>query len=379
MNCLSCNNKLEIFAKNNKEMYACPFCLSGLLLNESSIKVLKYFCTQEIMSQLISSLLDDSLFDNTKRMLAHQGNLFCPKCKSSMQPYDFNKKLRFSVPRCSSCGSIWVTSMQIPLVSIAFLEDNPDDINFKGTINNVYEALARRNAKKIRSFDEMIAPFIAITGLAPAILAGDTVLSKTPPLVTRSFIVTCFVVFLLQTAVKEMLPLFSLITQRVYQGEWYRLITHAFMHGGIVHLAGNMLFLRIFGKSVEDELGWKKYISLFLLGAVVSGIFFMATTSEKDIPCVGASGAISAVIGAYLILFPKAKLKFYILHPLTLQKLASTYVGSFYYIIFWIVMNAFFGMLQSGSKVVGTAHWGHIGGFIAGVIFVEGYKNLKQG
>ena len=379
MNCPKCNNELEIFARSGKEIYVCPFCLSGLIPDESSIKILKHFCTEEIMSQLILNLLDGSLFDNTKTMLSAEENLACPKCKSYMQHYDFNKKIRFYVNKCINCGSIWLNPMQMPLLSVAFIENNPDDLNFKKTITNLYEVLAKRKAKKVRSFDEIIAPFAVITGLVPAIPLGDNVLTKTKPIATRSLIIVCAVVFILQIAFKEILASFGLYADKVAQGEWYRLITYAFLHGGIFHLLGNMFFLLIFGRTIEDELGWKKYLFLFTLGAVVSGIFIMVTITKKDIPCVGTSGAISAIIGAYLILFPKARLRFNVIHPLTFQKLATTEVSSLYYILSWIIMNIFFGMLQSGSKTVGIAYWGHIGGFIAGVIFIEVYKNLNRG
>lgn len=385
MNCPKCSNELEIFAREGKEIYVCPFCLSALLPEGASVKILKQFCNQEIMSQLISSLLDDSLFDNTKRMLAAEENLACPKCKSYMQQYDFNKKLRFYVNRCISCGAIWLNSMQMPLVSIAFIGNNPDDLNFKKSINNLYEILAKRNTRKVRSFDEIIAPFAVITGLLPAIPVGDNVLNKTKPIATRSLIISCTAIFVLQITFKEILTSFGLYADKVNQGEWHRLITYTFLHGGIFHLLGNMFFLRIFGRSVEDELGWKKYLFLFALGAVASGIFFVATTTKKDIPCVGASGAISAIIGAYFILFPKAKLKFDVyepllfLFPIPIRKITTTQISSMSYILLWIIMNVFFGMLQSGSKTLGIAYWGHIGGFIAGIISIEVYKNFKRG
>lgn len=385
MNCPKCNNELEIFARSGKEIYVCPFCLSGLIPDESSIKILKHFCNEEIMNQLISALLDDALFDNTKTMLSAEENLACPKCKSYMQHYDFNKKIRFYVNKCINCGSIWLNPMQMPLLSVAFIENSPDDLNFKKTITILYEALAKRKAKKIRSFDEIIAPFAAMTGLLPAIPVGDNVLTKTKPIATRSIIIACTAIFVLQIALKEILTSFGLYADKVAQGEWYRLITYAFLHGGVFHLLGNMFFLRIFGRTIEDELGWKKYLSLFTLGAVVSGIFVMATITKKDIPCVGASGAMSAIIGAYLILFPKAKLRFDVYRPLALflpipiQKIATTQIPSTYYILLWIIMNVFFGMLQSGGKSVGIAYWGHIGGFIAGIVFIEVYKNLKRG
>lgn len=378
MNCPQCSNELEIFARDGKEIYVCPVCLSGLIPDESSVKILKHFCSQEILSQLISGLLDNSLFDNAKTMLSCEETFACPKCKSYMRQYDFNKKIRFYVGKCITCGGIWLNPMQMPLLSVAFIENNPEDLNFRRAITNLYEVLAKRKAKKVRPFDEIIAPFAVITGLAPAIPIRDNVLIKTTPIITYSFIVVCAVVFVLQIVFKEMLFSFGLYADKIAQGQWYRLISHIFLHGSIYHLLGNMFFLRIFGRTIEGELGWRKYLSLVVLGAVVSGIFVMATIIKKDIPCVGASGAISAVIGGYLILFPKARLRFNLVHPLTFQRLAVTEVSSVYYILSWIMMNVFLGVLQSGSKAVGIAYWGHIGGFIAGVIFMEAYKNFKR-
>lgn len=384
MQCPKCRTGLEIFTREDKEICVCPSCLSSLLPDESSVKVLKYFCNQEILRQLISNILEDSLFENTKKMLAAEKNLACPKCKSYMREYDFNNKTRFWVNQCVGCQAVWLNPMQAPLVSIAFLGDSPADLDFKKTVTGLYEVIAKKGAKKITTLDEVIAPFAAMTGLLPSIPVGDNVLTKTKPIATQSLIIACTAIFVLQIVFKELLTFFGLYADKVNQGEWYRLITYAFLHGGILHLLGNMFFLRIFGRTVEDELGREKYLSLFILGAVISGMFFMATVSKKDILCVGASGAISAIIGSYLILFPKSKLKFnvyqplFFLVPIPIRKMATTQVSSTYYILSWIIMNMFFGMLQSGSETVGIAYWGHIGGFVAGIIFIEIYKNLKR-
>lgn len=379
MNCPECGNELEILSRNGKEIYVCPACLSGLMQDESSAKVLKYFCTQEIMDKLISAILDDSLFDNAKTMLLAKKDLACPKCKSYMRHYDFNRKIRFYVNKCITCGAIWLNPMQMPLLSIALIENTPEDLAFKNTVTALYDVLAKKKARRVRPFDEVIAPFAVITGLAPAIPLGDNMLTKTKPIATGGLIIACAAGFVLQVAFKDVVTSFGLYAGKTTQGQWHRLITYAFLHGGIAHLAGNMFFLRLFGRTMEDELGWKKYLSLFILGSVVSGIFFMATASKKDIPCVGASGAISAIMGAYLILFPKARLRFNLIHPFTLQKITATEISSSYYILSWIIMNLFFGMLSSGGKTTGIAYWGHIGGFIAGVIFIEAHKNLKRG
>ena len=380
MNCPKCAGELEIFTRDGKEIFVCPLCFSALLPDESSVKILKNFCNQEIMRQLISNLLDDSLFDNMKQMLSAEKNLPCPKCKSTLQPYDFNRKIRFSVNRCNDCGSIWINSMQAPLLSIAFLENNPDDLRFKQNIENIYQILAKKRSHKITPLDEIIAPFAVITGLAPAIPVGDNITIKTKPLATWGIIIACVIIFIVQMLVLPTLTSFSLIADRVlHRGEFYRLITYSFLHGGFFHLLFNMIFLRFFGRNVEDELGREKYLYLFTFGAIISGLFFILTTTQKDIPCVGASGAISAVIGAYLILFPKAKIRFNVLHPFTFQKLATTQISSTYYILSWIIMNILFGLLQKASNTMGVAYMGHIGGFIAGIVFIEMYKNFKRG
>ncbi|MEW6008335.1 MAG: rhomboid family intramembrane serine protease [Candidatus Omnitrophota bacterium] len=388
MRCPNCSNELEIFAKESEEVYVCPLCLSVLLLQESSVKILKHFCKQEVLNQLISNILDESVLRNTKEMLKAADNLACPNCKTYTKNYDFNGRLNFFANKCPQCGAIWLNSMQVPLVSIAFIENNPDDLNFKRNINNLYEILVHRRSIKPRSLDEIIAPFLAI----PLSVAGaafpisDNITVKTRSYATKGIIVTCSLIFLLDLLLIDLVPTFSLIADKVLiSREWYRLITNAFLHGGIFHLLGNMWFLWVFGRSVEDRLGWNNYLFLFVLGAIFSAVLFIATTNNKSIPCVGASGTISAIIGAYLILFPKAKLRFDIYRPLSvflpvpIQKIATTQISSMYYVLFWIIMNVFFAMLQSGSKTVGIAYWGHIGGFIAGIIFTEVYKNFRPG
>jgi len=139
-----------------------------------------------------------------------------------------------------------------------------------------------------------------------------------------------------------------------------------------------MWFLWLFGRTVEDKTGWKNYLLLFTASAILSATLFISTAADKTIPCVGASGAISGVIGAYLILFPKAKIRFHIFGKLGTYR-TTTFVPAWVYILIWLGLNVAYGILQSGSQAVAVAYWGHIGGFIAGVIFAELYKNLKQG
>lgn len=245
MNCPKCSGKLEIFAHEGEEIYVCPVCLAALVPEESSPKILKYFCKQELVGRLISNILDDSLFNNTKKMLSADQNFSCPKCKSQMTHYDFDKKLRFNVNRCINCGSVWINSMQIPLIAITFTENNPDDLNFKKSINSIYEITAKKKTRNIRPFEEIIAPYVIFTGLAPAIPLGDDMLTETKSFITKGIILICILTFILQILFKESLSYFGLIAERTFgHKELYRLFTYAFLHGGLFHLLGNMLFLR---------------------------------------------------------------------------------------------------------------------------------------
>ena len=151
------------------------------------------------------------------------------------------------------------------------------------------------------------------------------------------------------------------------------LITSMFMHGGIAHLLGNMLFLWIFGDNVEDRLGHARYIIFYLLCGVLASLAHVFTTvafsaSEATllIPSLGASGAISAVLGGYLLLFPSRRVTVII-------SWFVTEVPAFIAIGMWFVFQIIsgLGMLGSGSQAGGVAYAAHIGGFVAGLGLIK--------
>src|SRR5574339_501015 len=111
--------------------------------------------------------------------------------------------------------------------------------------------------------------------------------------------------------VAELFLNFGAVPNSVLNGDVISLVTSMFLHGGIAHLIGNMVFLYIFGDNIEDRFGHIKYLLLYLLWGVLAGvahIFYAVETGSSFVPAVGASGAISGVLGAYLVLFPKAKI-----------------------------------------------------------------------
>ena len=145
------------------------------------------------------------------------------------------------------------------------------------------------------------------------------------------------------------------------------LLTSMFMHGGMAHLFGNMLYLWIFGDNLEDDMGHVRYAVFYLLCGLLASLAHVLTNADSFIPSLGASGAISGVLGGYLLLHPRRRV-----HAIVLRGFVTEVPG-------WVAVGLWFvlqlinglGMLGSGSQAGGVAYAAHIGGFIAGVALVK--------
>ncbi len=154
------------------------------------------------------------------------------------------------------------------------------------------------------------------------------------------------------------------------------LFTSMFMHAGLAHLGGNMLYLWIFGDNVEDRMGRGRYLLFYLLGGVVASLTHIVTNPNSQIPTVGASGAIAAVLGAYLVLYPQSRVLTII--PLGIFIRITTIPASIV-LGLWFVMQFFSGVLSlGGPDVGGVAFWAHIGGFVVGVVFAKIIAKPKE-
>jgi len=172
---------------------------------------------------------------------------------------------------------------------------------------------------------------------------------------------------------------FTMYPNEVVQGQrLYTLVTSMFMHADWLHLLGNMLFLYIFGNNVEDVFGHIGYLVFYIfcgLAAALTHIlslYFIPTYQSQElftIGVVGASGAISGVLGAYLVLFPKARILTWVVYFI-LPIPAVIFLG------FWFLLQWFYGLFEIGGNI---AYWAHIGGFIAGMLLalVFGLKRKK--
>ena len=194
----------------------------------------------------------------------------------------------------------------------------------------------------------------------------DVIPSRTTPYVTIGLIVVNVLVFLYESTLDER----SLEAFMLYFGlvpaafSWVAVLTSMFVHGGLLHAGGNMLFLWIFGDNVEDRTGHGRFLVFYLLCGVAAALAQSALSPNSVTAMVGASGAIAGVMGAYFVLYPRSRivtLVFLFIFVQVLEVPAIVFLG------LWFVLQFFSGMLSAGRTGGGVAWWAHIGGFVFGM------------
>jgi len=200
----------------------------------------------------------------------------------------------------------------------------------------------------------------------------DTQPSYSRPIVTILIIIVNILVFLFEWSLDDysrntFITLYGLVPDHF---QWVNVFTSMFLHGGWLHVLGNMWFLWIFGDNVEDILGHGKFLVFYLLCGVAAATAQVALSYDSRVPMVGASGAIAGVMGAYLVKFPHAR----ILTLVFFFFIMFTDVPAWAMLIYWFAIQVFSGVGSIGvtqASQGGTAYLAHVGGFIAGIVLIK--------
>lgn len=209
----------------------------------------------------------------------------------------------------------------------------------------------------------------------------DSIKSATFPIISSLLILTNVLIFIWQLDFprKEMLAFiqhYALIPAKIsfavlnHPGDlaaYVPLLTNLFMHGGWMHLIGNMWYIQIFGDNVEDRLGSLRFLAFYLICGIAANITHILIDPASSIPTIGASGAVSGILGAYLVTFPHAKVLTLI--PIFFFQLVE--IPALIFLGFWFLMQLQSGTLALMSAGTNIAWWAHIGGFVAGMILVK--------
>ncbi len=216
----------------------------------------------------------------------------------------------------------------------------------------------------------------------------DTIQSKTYPIIRNIIIGINVLVFLWQLAqgpyLKRILFLYGVVPIRYsdpgISGDFTILtqvvpfFSYMFLHGGFLHLLGNMWFLYIFGDNVEDRLGPSRFLAFYILSGIAAVSIHLATNWHSPLPTIGASGAIAGVMGAYFLLFPRSRVLTMVpifFFPLLFELPAVFFLG------YWVLIQFFYASVSHG-QAGGVAWWAHIGGFIFGLVTVKLFFALPR-
>jgi membrane associated rhomboid family serine protease len=197
--------------------------------------------------------------------------------------------------------------------------------------------------------------------------------TRNTPWVTWTLLLLCGLVFAWQAVLPDGLDrdfvfAYGLVPRRLAHGAdpaaLLTVLTSMFMHGGLMHIVGNLWFLRMFGDNVEDNMGPARYALFYLLCGAAAAAAQVAMSPASGVPMVGASGAIAGVLAAYLVLYPHARVVALVPIFIFIQFME---IPAFVFIALWFGLQFFSGVGSLGATGGGVAYWAHIGGFVAGL------------
>jgi membrane associated rhomboid family serine protease len=193
-------------------------------------------------------------------------------------------------------------------------------------------------------------------------------------LVGINVLVWLFMVTMSPSEAQAFFLTFGAVPVEILQGQnLFTLITSIFLHGGWLHIITNMLFLAIFGDNIEVTIGHGWYLLFYLAGGIIASMTHIFLYPDSTIPMVGASGAIGAVLGAYVIMYPRSRVRVFIF-PFIVTRIAAVF-----FLGFWFILQLYTGVGAIGqtAETNGVAVWAHVGGFAFGMIIGILFRGMR--
>ncbi len=360
----------------------CPVCGQALLQKESHGVVVDYcapcgsiWFDKGELADFTHHILSRSDIKPQKIKLYHRREVKtrydidetvrkCPKCDLGMKKINYAYDSNVFVDRCENCGGIWANAKEIRQIA-SYLKYDPDSAAAARVLLDA-TAVYDPQAELDRSLGWLVfVPHII------CIPVGDDIECRRRPIVTIGLIAICCALFSLFAFTDSMqaIPALGFVPANFFS---IGLLTSIFMHAGIIHLAGNMLFLWLFGDNVEDTFSHVGYFFVFLWCGLFANIVHGLFNLGAEVPVVGASGAISGIMGAYLIYYPYAKVRL-LMFWRTFELPVLIYLGGWF--IFQLV-----AVIQEnqGAPSAHIAWYAHIAGFLMGAFIAFAKKTKLQ-
>jgi membrane associated rhomboid family serine protease len=205
-------------------------------------------------------------------------------------------------------------------------------------------------------------------------IGDDDVRGAPPPIVTWVLVGLNVLIFLYEislprSGLESFISTYGVVPERILSGEQlFSLITSIFLHGGWLHVIGNMVFLAVFGDNIEAILGKLGYLLFYLAGGISASLAHVLLNPGSTAPSLGASGAVAAILGSYVVMFPRSRIRALVIFGFYVT---ITRVNAVIFLGIWFVMQLFSGVASLGVNTAqsgGVAYWAHVGGFVFGLI-----------
>jgi len=364
MKCPVCSNRLRAVRIKSEIVDVCPGCRGIWFDSGEFVDLVNELANSEEITPEMPQLFKPRAVQPAGK--TEEESRICPRCNKKMRKFNYAYDSNVFLDKCPNCGGIWTDRGEVRQIA-KYLKHNPQTVAFGKSLiktNQTLEDLGEL-AETIKTPGFWCLPQIVIP------ISDDTPRRRTP-LVTISIIALCTFAFLAQRIlVMDMEGFYE--SSGFIPGRFLHLslITSMFLHGSILHLTGNMLFLWIFGDNVEDRFSHLGYLGLYFSCGLAASILHTLFNLGSSTPAIGASGAISGVMGAYCILFPMARIKLLFVYR-TLHLPALLYLG------FWFLLQLMFGLLYHSVGLSNIAWFAHIGGFVFGAV-VAYFKKREIG
>ncbi len=295
----------------------------------------------------------------------------CPVCHAPLEPFNYMYDSNVVIDKCASCGGMWTDKDEIFRIARhvrgnaavnalgrSLVESEREHSSFIQRIAGLSEDLNARF-----SFGRLLAWQISFF---PIPLRDENPVVRFPyatVTVIALNLIACAYQIAPAVDLRTYINVLGLVPAAAFEpGRLYAFLTSMFVHGGFLHLAGNMYFLWLFGDNIEDKLGPLRFLSIYFLCGVAGSLMFIWAHPTLSYPVIGASGAISGLMGMYLMLFPGIRM-----NALWLGRIRDIPVQG--YLIFWIMIQLMNGSMELCTDTMCTvAFWDHIGGFFCGLI-----------
>jgi membrane associated rhomboid family serine protease len=324
-----------------------------------------------VRTRPVADLLAAGFAERSDQEIAADGEVGpCPGCGTPMQwrPLGSDSNLMLV---CPACGGLWARPGQIERVALSLkgersLDQLPDDVLDRYAEGLLDEQRQRDEIEQLERSGELRASFWALpffTGMP----VSDADELRRLSFATWALVFLNVVLFILSRIFGSMLRDMAMVPAEITRGtRLFTLITYQFAHDGVLHLFLNMWVLRAFGDRVEDQLGQWRFVASYVALGIVAGLAYAYMYPDSTTPCVGASGAISGILGLYGVLFPTRMLRVVVIWT-------TVRVPTWFYVALWLAIQ-----VLAGSRG-GVAVEAHLGGFFTGMWLGGAVRVLRLG